>query len=235
MFNKENQKNMAKEEKWLVINGEKFYYTEERLFHGRGKMNLDIAKENLNIFYNIIEQTDIRYGLFWGTLLGAIRENNFISHDEDTDVYVLGEDKEKFLKLLCLFKKQGLLLVRYEPEMLSLMRNNEYIDVSFFKLVRKFGISKVRVCSNSFEFSPELLENVARISFLDMLIPIPSNAEKLIVKLYGKNWKIPMIDFKPLPNTLYKKIGKYSLIFKRLPFYSYLANFMKKLFIKIGI
>ncbi len=41
-----------------------------------------------------------KFGLMFGTLLGAVRENSFIKHDEDVDLFVLEEDKEKLFNCI---------------------------------------------------------------------------------------------------------------------------------------
>jgi len=120
-------------EKYILIDNKKFFYDELELYHGRKRINREIAFENLKIFNNHVKDTNIKYGLIFGTLLGAIRENNFIEHDEDTDIYILSENKSEFIKLLPILKEKGMQLARINDTMLSLIRNNEYIDVYFFK------------------------------------------------------------------------------------------------------
>src|SRR5210317_1816748 len=103
------------------------------LFHGRKKINKKIARGNILLLRNILRKTDIRWGLIFGTLLGAVREKNFIIHDEDIDIYIFYEDKDKILELIYEFKKFGFDVARYEKKSLfSIIRNNEYIDFYFF-------------------------------------------------------------------------------------------------------
>src|ERR1035437_6568059 len=108
------------EKKWILIDNERFYYREVELFYGQHTMDLEIARENLELFESIIKKAKITYGIFFGTLLGAIREKNFIKHDEDTDIYLLHEQRERFLRLILEFKHAGFELVRCEGDMLSL-------------------------------------------------------------------------------------------------------------------
>ena len=80
--------------KFIKTSGKIISYNEKKLYHGRKKINKKIAQKNLLVIRNILIKTNIRWGLIFGTLLGAIREKNFIAHDEDTDIFVLYEDKK---------------------------------------------------------------------------------------------------------------------------------------------
>jgi len=69
-------------------NGTIVIHTERIFRHGFKKIDISIAKKNLLDFRRILNRNGIKFGLIYGTLLGAIREQNFIKHDEDTDVYI---------------------------------------------------------------------------------------------------------------------------------------------------
>lgn len=225
---------MCKDKKSILIDNEPFYYEKVELFYGRHKMDLEIAKENLELFTSIIEKNKITYGIFFGTLLGAIREKNFIKHDEDTDIYLLYEEREKFLRLLIVFKQQGLELVRCEGDMLSLMRKNEYIDLYFFEQKFKFGFIKLRVFTNEYEYAAKNLEYPIKQLFLGMKISMPANPEQVVRKIYGKNWRIPISNKPSEPNTIYKRISKMSVVLKKLPFSDKLEWVVKKLLRRFG-
>ena len=58
------------------------------------KINIKIATENLIIISKFLNnQTDDRYCIFFGTLLGFIREGDFMQHDEDTDIALINPSK----------------------------------------------------------------------------------------------------------------------------------------------
>ncbi len=193
--------------KYIDINGKRFSYEEVELFHGRKKINRDIAAENLKIFYNIIKSAGFNYGLIFGTLLGAIRENNFIEQDEDTDIFVLKEDKNKFVELLPVFKKSGLETVRYGNNLLSMMRKNEYIDIYFFE-EKNYWFKKIRTFDNKYNIKASFLNKPVGYSFLGMNILIPNNPEKVLEKFYGKNWRIPKPEGFAQPNSFKSLFSK---------------------------
>ncbi len=227
---------MQTEEKYILIDGERLYFKEKEFVQCSGKkINREIAKENLEILHSVLEQTTIKYGLIFGTLLGAIREQNFIAHDEDVDIYVLNEDRDNFLRLLYELKNYDFEVVRCHYDCISIMRKNEYIDLYFFKTKKKFGIFKVRVLTNEFECSVNYLENPVRLMFLGMNMPIPNNAEELLVKMYGKDWRVPKIAFPASGNTIYRKISALSQKFSKLPFYESIQKPVKSLLEKLGI
>ena len=85
---------------YIEFDGIQFEYDPVKLYHGRKFINKKIAQENLGILNDVLSTTNITYGIIFGTLLGAIRDGDFIDHDEDVDFYVLEEFKLDFLRLL---------------------------------------------------------------------------------------------------------------------------------------
>lgn len=215
--------------KEIYIDGKAFEYSEVELFHGRKVIDREISKGNLNILNSVLKKTDIIYGLIFGTLLGAIREGNFIEHDEDVDIYVLMEHRLNFLRLLPILKDKGLELVRYENELISLMKDNEYIDIYFFELQKKLFFRNYRVLNNRYVMDAYSLENPEIFSFLDMLIPIPSNSKKLLRKTYGKNWLTPIKNGHAQPNSFIAILKSKIQWMKKIPFFSYTIKKIKHL------
>ncbi len=74
-----------------------FYYTPIPLYYGRKTIDRDTCRDNLLDFKMLLDLKQIDFGIIFGTLLGAVREKNFIEYDEDVDVYILGERKQDFL------------------------------------------------------------------------------------------------------------------------------------------
>ena len=85
-----------------VINTERgdIEFEPQEFILGSKIIDKEIAKENLLAFQNVMDRNSITFSLAYGTLLGAIRESDFISHDEDIDVAILDEDRDNFLAIL---------------------------------------------------------------------------------------------------------------------------------------
>ena len=91
-----------------------YYYKYVPIFLGIKPIDKVIAKENLLLLKKILNNNDVSFILAFGTLLGAVREHDFISHDEDIDLIMFKKDMPKFLSLLFILRENGFDVVRYE-------------------------------------------------------------------------------------------------------------------------
>ncbi len=195
-----------------------YNYEEVELFLGRKILDPEISKKNLHDFNRVMEENGIKYGLWFGTLLGAIRESGFISYDEDIDIFMLNEDRKKFLNALFDFKKYRFKVARYRQKtgLLSLIRDDDYIDIYFYRK----SLNKRIMGNNSID--AKYLENTENIDFLGMQIPVPVNSIQVLRIMYGEDWHIPNIDGKPI-NKSFIRITK-DLLIDKLPFFHKLFN-----------
>ena len=108
----------------------KFYYKPKFIYLGIKQIDRDVAFNNLKVLLPVLEKNGILVSPALGTLLGIIREGDFIEWDEDVDLFILAEDKPKLLNALWALKDVGFDLVRVDRGglLLSIMRNGEYID-----------------------------------------------------------------------------------------------------------
>ncbi len=61
----------------------------------------EMQKVQLEIFrdvYNVCEKNEIPVFLAYGTAIGAVRHNGFIPWDDDIDIYIFQEDRERFFQ-----------------------------------------------------------------------------------------------------------------------------------------
>lgn len=212
----------------IFIKGREFSYTPQELTYENAKLlDTKIAKENLLLFNEVSKANHFKFILFYGTLLGAIREKNFIKHD--TDIDLVTTDENKLLDIIPQLQQKGFQFVRYyiyenkNGILYSFLKNGVYIDI-YLATKTKFnkyylGYSKI---------SKTFIENIADISFLGESFSIPANYEKLFILLYGKDWKVPK---KNCPAILPNDHKIRSLFYKLADFFpKKLRNLVKNMF-----
>lgn len=162
-------------------------FKQHNMYLGSKRINKDIAGENLLAVNKIMEENNVYWGLYAGTILGAVREHDFIDWDEDIDLYFLEEDLGKFLSALFDLTHIGFELLRYERRGLySISRNGEYID---FYMLRKIG-NGLRSAGET----PVLEEDVVDTIFIPLrggCYRIPRNYDRCLTLGYG-DWKNPV-------------------------------------------
>lgn len=204
----------------IITNKGIYTYKQVYLFDGKKKINKEIATRNLLLLKEILDNNSIEFILLFGTLLGAIRDKGFITYDEDIDLAILEENRTKILDLLFEFRKVGLEVARYDDRgLLSLIKNEEYIDLYFFK---KYESNILKCCGM---LIPKLfLEDLMQIDFLGEKFNVPVDYEGYLEYQYGSDWRIPVeykySNFKLLMGYIKSKV-------KVL-----LSNRLKKKFIK---
>ena len=179
------------------------------LFHGRKKLDRAISRQNLLDFYGLIKKTQIRWGLVYGTLLGAVREKDFIQHDEDTDIFIYYEDRKDLFSLLFDLDDLGFNVVRYEGFLLSLMRDDNYIDLYFFRKTYKGRRAGELFIPSTFFESHESLD------LFGVVFPTLSHHVDFLRYTYGSNWMVPIDGLHAQGRPVYWK----TLILKVLSFF----------------
>ncbi|MGL5681623.1 MAG: LicD family protein [Marinifilaceae bacterium] len=172
----------------IKIDNFSYQYQNIPLYHGRKQINKTIAKENLQLFHEIMQKHNLTFGLIYGTLLGVIRDGDFISHDEDIDLFMLEENQAQFIKSLPSIEEYGFKVARYDKRgLISIIRNNEYIDIYFF---HKDG--DIRNCCGE-RIPAYILDECISINFIDKEFLIPKDYMNFFIFEYGKTWNIPIV------------------------------------------
>ena len=179
----------------INIKGEIFQFEEVKLtYENATTIDPTIAKQNLLDFKSILDQNKIKFLIMHGTLLGAIREQDFIKHDIDINTCTC--DEEKLVKVIPLLDKIGLKLCRYEPTLIySFIRDGVYIDVYIVNILQGL-ISPFYVRYLNHIIPRKFFRNIKKISFLGEKFQIPNHSIQLLEFWYGKNWRTP-IDNSP--------------------------------------
>jgi len=192
-------------------------------------MNKKICKEFLFELDDILKKYNIIYWLDCGTLLGAVREKDFIEWDaDDIDIGMyrnLPLEYDLWRNLLKDFAEKNIkVVVVWDDSVFSCKKyNNDKIiilDVHTFK--KRIKEYHVEMKNKLFFFPEENFNQLDEVNFLGKKFKVPHNPEKYLEMLYRLSWNEPHPEItiwtskhcKPLP---YKKLldyKKYIPIFK---------------------
>ena len=129
----------------------------------------------------------------FGTLLGAVRDKDFIDGDKDADTYV--KDEEAFFKILPYLKENGVELVRYIKNVEFSFRDKEhpgvFLDVFIMKKANSiWGIYCYEL--GGFVIPKKYLKQDGEIEFHGHTFKTPLNPVRLLQFWYGETWNIPI-------------------------------------------
>ena len=177
-------------------------------------MNEHNAKKFFFEMDDIFNEVGLRYFLFLGTLLGAVREQRFIAMDRDLDVGVFQEEFAKKSKALFnLFKKRGFCpkwktpnarckknniitgLKIYKGEMTKGKKRKLHCDICCF-IKHKDLLYYPRDASTLLLIYPaNIIGKLKEIKFYGRKVKVPFYTEEFLKLTYGSNWKIPHKTF----------------------------------------
>ena len=209
-----------------------FKYKSHPVFVGIKRIDKKISEENLSIIKDFLDFHNLSFGLIAGTLLGAIREHDFISHDEDIDLFVLEEQQDQLLDLLPQLHNIGFVVARYDRRgLLSIIRNGEYIDLYIFKKIGK----GIRHCCG-WCIPETYLENTISFSFKNHFFKIPKQYEQYLRYQYGDNWKTPIqyvnYELSPYKRKFYEWKERIKELLPDCMFYKLVKKSEAKMFAK---
>lgn len=163
-------------------------YTTIPLYEGVKVIDKVKAEENLHILMPVLEKYGIKTQLAFGSLLGAMREHDFITHDEDIDLNILEEEKDQFFCALHELMDLGFKIARYDRRgLLSIIRNGEYIDFYVFSPYT----DNLRYCSGMI-IPKNFLEDLKPMVFKGETFYVPRETEEYLIFEYGQNWMTPV-------------------------------------------
>ncbi|HKL87188.1 MAG TPA: LicD family protein [Treponemataceae bacterium] len=172
--------------------------------------NPEALLENMVLMQEILSKNKIVCFLYYGTLLGAIREKGFIPHDDDADIGIFDTDFDRVLTLIPTIVAAGFLFksLRHGTT-LQFIRNDEQLDIyQAVHVWRPFGYRWT--IDERLTVKGKHLDTLQKIDFLGHSFFIPSEPVKLLQILYGKTWKTPMKNIPTKTGWLwkFKKIKK---------------------------
>ncbi len=191
-----------------------FYYPYKRFLEDKRRRAFHACGLHLlSDFDQVFSERKLPYTLAFGTLLGAIREHGFISHDCDIDVFVWNEDyspeikgalENKGFTLEHAFLVDGGRLGREEtyskydvsvdifyvyPPIDEYQYTCDFIpysdEVSWAHSQKKYG----RVLARRIEIP--VSKQSMQVSFGSLLLPVPDNYDEFLRFRYGDDYMIP--------------------------------------------
>ena len=145
---------------------------------------------------------NISYFVMFGTLLGAVRDEDFIEYDNDIDLIVLDANIEKVKLCLDDFSKINLHPIRVQSDLISLFRNGDYIDINFFKT----NYHKNVICSDSYIFPYDFFISTSKVTIRGNEFSSPIRPKELLLQIYGKDWRTPKRNATAKYNTFSGRI-----------------------------
>ena len=171
-------------------------YSEQKLF---GKIvttsfDRESALKNLKEIYEVCNDLKIKIFPFGGTLLGIVREKDFIAHDLDMDFAIKIKDYfpnlipalvSKGFSFSCSF---GKLEKGYE---LRFFKRNIQVDIFIFYEGDNYDYTNCYDNNgNLYEVKFDKFE-LCNYEFKGINILIPDSVEEFLKTEYGENWKVP--------------------------------------------
>lgn len=162
-------------------------YKNHYLYLGDKLINPQIMVEDLQILSVYLDKIDIRWGPAFGTLIGIVRNDDFIPWLPNFDIFILKEDEERFKDVLWLLMDEGFRLVRYERRGLYyLERKGEFFKIF---VLRKIS-SEIRHTGGSDFIHEKYLQNTVKWNFKGIEFNVPQGLDEYLSFQYG-DWIVP--------------------------------------------
>mgnify|MGYP001196006083 CR=1 FL=1 len=161
-----------------------------------------LNSQNLELVIRKISNLD--YFIFFGTLLSFVRNDQLITRDDDIDIMLNLNEKEKLINELNDTELTISLNTKYFCQYFSsLDLEKKYpIDFYFYEEISDkhlvdhwnfFGWEGKKIKKrHQMYINKEHIYPLNQVSFQDLFINVPNNSIEVCKYLYGPNWKTPL-------------------------------------------
>ena len=164
--------------------------------------NKTILKNNLIDITKVLNNHSIPSFLLFGTLLGIVRDNDFINGDLDVDIGVIipgGIDLNAWFKIFKNLEQLGFTLRRAGTSSVITLDRGFGLDIWW--VFKKWDENKksyygIRGWNGEFVYPVQNFDALSDITWQNKTFKIPFNPELYLETTYGKDWKIPNPNFK---------------------------------------
>ncbi len=157
----------------------------------------------LTIIHNYFSINQLTYWVDFGTLLGVVREANFLRKDEDID---LGFQYSQQKEIWAAFRKLGFKRKYYYRFNDQITSERYYflhlaIDVHYYFEINEKKILYLLVEQGSsgecqvYEYTFTSHWKVKEVLFKHQLINVPENFKEVLIENYGPDWSKPTSDW----------------------------------------
>lgn len=153
------------------------------------KVDYDLMYQYLIDAKEIFTLFNAKWCLFGGTLLGAVRNGDFISEDYDIDIFFFQKDWHKIKLISELFEKKGYTIKFFNGAPVFLVifgKGEEWIDV-WIMTKQSDGYYE----SHKYSFHGKFFDKMKIAKIRNLECPIPNHAKEFLKIFYGSNWRIP--------------------------------------------
>lgn len=182
---------------------------------------------------SFLSNLDIEIILFYGSLLGLLRESNFIEDDDDIDVLIDRKHYNKLIESINHYNntntKNTILNKSKNKDIVALYFNGlGPFDIYIFDIDDNKGVIEIKWEKELFNITD--IFPTKKVNLHSYTLYIPNNSKKIIEKVYGKDWSIP--NKKGNKNYVYNKVrDKGNIIENKHRYIKYLVIFILSVFI----
>lgn len=176
-------------------------------FRSRTETELKAREEVLVEVTDLLNELGAPYFLADGTLLGAVRNSDFIPWDDDVGLCMKHEDYQAFRERMTVALASRDFQVEEGPKQnpkLNIFKNSEKIELTSWRLRGKYRVRW------GLQMPSHLLDTASSVELRGRTYPCPSSAEEYLDHRYG-DWKIPRVGrgtHSPSIKTPWSKIKK---------------------------
>lgn len=179
----------------IVFGKNKFEYDAELMdLQFMNRLDRDQAEKLLFAVDDLFKKADIKLYLMFGTLLGAVRDKDFIKNDYDVDVVI--KDEKKLFDNLQFFKDNNLVLIRALKHKLYSFRyrgageKDGFIDIAILSTpINPWGLYCYSI--EGF-YMPKKYFMDGEIDFLGRTFNCPKEPERILEYMYSSSWRTPI-------------------------------------------
>lgn len=162
-------------------------FKQHLLYLGNTKICKDTMLDSLHILSVYLDKIDINWGPAFGSLIGIVRNDDFLSWAPCFDIYILKEDEERFKDALWLLMDEQFMILRYERRGIYYISRGHDI----FKVFVLHKISTdVRHTGGRDFIHEKYLQNTVKWDFKGIELNVPRDLDEYLTFQYG-DWIVP--------------------------------------------